>query len=79
MPRKVTLSAIQPPLLRRDSLQAAQAAHLEVVTDLLLEAASRSTDLAVLTEHLNLAGAPSVRPEPGVSPLGTVEGRTYIA
>lgn len=57
MPRKVTLSAIQPPLLKRDSLQAAQAAHLEAVTDLLLEAAGRSTDLAVLPEHLNLVGA----------------------
>ena len=63
MARKVTLSAIQPPLLRRDSLQEAQAAHLEAVTDLLLEAASRSTDLAVLPEHLNLVGAPLKEPD----------------
>src|SRR5215210_161699 len=58
MPRKVTLSAVQPPLLRRDTIQEAQAAHLEAVTDLLLEAASRSTDLAVLPECVNIMGAP---------------------
>lgn len=58
MTRKVTLSAVQPPLLKRDSLEEAQAAQLEATTELLLEAAGRSTDLAVLPEHLNLAGAP---------------------
>jgi len=53
MTRKVTLSAVQPPLLKRDTLPEAQAAHLEAVTELLLEAASRDTDLVVLPEHLN--------------------------
>ncbi len=57
MTRKVTLSAIQPPLLRRDTLEEARAAHLEVATDLLLEATSRNTDLAVLPENLNMVGA----------------------
>ncbi|HXI16326.1 MAG TPA: carbon-nitrogen hydrolase family protein, partial [Chloroflexota bacterium] len=57
MTRKVTLSALQTPLLKRDTLERAQAAHLEEATDLLLEAAGRHTDLAVLPEHLNMAGA----------------------
>ena len=57
MTRKVTLSAVQPPLLRRETLKEAQEAHLAAVTELLLEAASRDTDLAVLPEHINLVGA----------------------
>ena len=57
MTRKVTLSAVQPPLLRRDTLEEARAAHLEAATELLLEAAGRNTDLAVLPEHLNMVGA----------------------
>ena len=57
MTRKVTLSAVQPPLLKRDTLEQARAANLETATDLLLEAASRNTDLAVLPEHLNMVGA----------------------
>jgi len=57
MTRKVTLSALQPPLLKRDTLKQAQAVHLEAATDLHLEAAGRHTDLAVLPEHLNMAGA----------------------
>jgi predicted amidohydrolase len=56
MTRKVILSAIQPPLVRSESLPEAQAAQLAATTDLLLEAASRNTDLAVLPEHLNVAG-----------------------
>src|SRR3954467_15170763 len=58
MTRKVTLSAVQPPLLKRETLAEAQAAHLAAVTELLLAAASRDTDLAVLPEHLNMVGAP---------------------
>ena len=57
MTRKVTLSAVQPPLLRADTPREAQAAHLEAATELLLEAAGRRSDLAVLPEHFNLAGA----------------------
>jgi N-carbamoylputrescine amidase len=57
MTRKVTLSAVQPPLLKRDTLEQAQEAHLAAVTELLLVAASRNTDLAVLPEHVNVAGA----------------------
>ena len=62
MTRKVTLSAIQPPLLKRETLAEAQAAHLAAATELLLAAASRDSDLAVLPEHFNLVGA-SLRPE----------------
>jgi len=58
MTRKVTLSAVQPPLLKRDTLREAQQAHLAAVTELLLEAASRDTDVAVLPELLNVVGAP---------------------
>ncbi len=57
MTRKVTLSAVQPPLLKRETLPAAQEAHLAAATELLLDAASRNTDLAVLPEHLNMVGA----------------------
>ena len=39
MTRKVTLSAVQPPLLRRETLAEAQVAHLEAVSELLREAA----------------------------------------
>ena len=58
MTRKVTLSAVQPPLLRRETLAAAQVAHLEAVSELLREAAGRGSDLAVLPECLNMMGAP---------------------
>jgi predicted amidohydrolase len=58
MTRNVTLSAVQPPLLKRETLAEAQEAHLAAVTELLLEAASRDSDLAVLPEHLNIVGAP---------------------
>lgn len=58
MTRKVTLSAVQPPLLRRESLEAAQAGHLEAATELLEQAAGRGSDLAVLPECLNMMGAP---------------------
>src|SRR5690242_15585029 len=57
MTRKVVLSAVQPPLLRRETVAEAQAAHLAAATELLLEAASRDTDLAVLPEMFNLFGA----------------------
>src|SRR6266542_1120753 len=57
MTRKVTLSAVQPPLLKRETLPATQEAHLAAATELLLDAASRNTDLAVLPEHLNMVGA----------------------
>ena len=57
MTRKVVLSAVQPPLLRRETVAAAQAAHLAAATELLIEAASRDTDLAVLPEMFNLMGA----------------------
>lgn len=73
MTRKVTLSAVQPPLLKHESLPEAQAAHLAAVTELLLAAASRDTDLAVLPEHLNLVGAP-LRTEEYRTGAETLEG-----
>ena len=74
MTRKITLSAVQPPLLRRDTIQEAQAAHLEAATELLLEAASRSTDLAVLPECLNMIGAPLTGAEDRRAAAETVDG-----
>jgi predicted amidohydrolase len=71
--RRVTLSAVQPALSKRDTLRAAQEAHLSAATDLLLEAAGRGTDLAVLPEHLNLAGAP-LRPEEHRRAAETLDG-----
>jgi len=78
MTRKVTLSAVQPPLLKRDTLPEAQAAHLEAVTELLLEAASRDTDLVVLPEHLNMVGA-KLRPEEYRRGAETVDGPFTVA
>jgi N-carbamoylputrescine amidase len=54
----VTLSAIQPPLARRDRLADAQAAQLAAAKELLAEAAGRGAHLAVLPEVFNLIGAP---------------------
>jgi N-carbamoylputrescine amidase len=73
MTRKITLSAIQPPLLKHDTLAQAQEAHLAAVTDLLIEAAARDSDLAVLPEHLNMVGASS-NPEEKRAAAETLDG-----
>lgn len=79
MTRKVTLSAVQPPLLRRDTVEEARAAHLAAVTELLLEAAARNTDLAVLPEHLNVVGAPIDQVDGYRVAAETLEGATVQA
>jgi N-carbamoylputrescine amidase len=71
--RNVTLSAIQPPLLRRDTVAEAQASSLAAATDLLLQAASRDTDLAVLPEHINMVGAP-IKPGEHSQYAETIDG-----
>jgi predicted amidohydrolase len=55
--RTVVLSALQPALHRADALAEVQEAHLATMRNLLMQAARRESDLAVLPEMFNLFGA----------------------